>query len=390
MENRSLRIGFVSIWFERGQAYVTKMLRDVISTRHQTYVFARTGGVYGEAKLETEGMWKVPNLTIHPSYDISPKRLNNWIYENDLDIIIFNEEYDWELVEAAKSTGATITTYLDYFKEDWRPKMHHYDAVLCSTQRSYRLVQFSCPAHYIGWAVDTELFTPRSSGNAPYTFFHNAGWLGINYRKMTPAAIAAFDALSKHLSDITLFVHAQASLDKLPPRIIRIIENNDRITYHIETVPAPGLYHMGNVLLFPSKLEGLGLPQFEALSCGLPIIAVNAPPMNEIIDHGHTGLLVNVARRKTRQDNISFHENILDLKDFVMKMARLAKDRKLTQDMSKKARQVALSVYNMDSFGDRVCTILETCHAEKSGKVSKARDLYSPQKPPNTEVQCAE
>jgi tetratricopeptide (TPR) repeat protein len=45
---KKLNIGFVSIWFERGQSYVTKTIRDVLAKEHNTFVFARTGGVYGK------------------------------------------------------------------------------------------------------------------------------------------------------------------------------------------------------------------------------------------------------------------------------------------------------------------------------------------------------
>src|SRR3972149_5943258 len=64
--NKRLKIGFVSIWFERGQSYVTKTLRDVIAKNHETFVFARTGGVFGQPKLEVQGYWDIPNLTTHP------------------------------------------------------------------------------------------------------------------------------------------------------------------------------------------------------------------------------------------------------------------------------------------------------------------------------------
>ncbi len=100
-----------------------------------------------------------------------------------------------------------------------------------------------CNAHYIGWGVDTELFRPGKSEDKKYTFFHNAGWLGTNYRKMTPSLIIAFDAVSRLLPYVTLLIHAQAELEKLPPEVINIVRNNPRITYHVETVPAPGLYH---------------------------------------------------------------------------------------------------------------------------------------------------
>ncbi|MBN1848829.1 MAG: tetratricopeptide repeat protein [Deltaproteobacteria bacterium] len=369
-------IGFVSIWFERGQAYVTKILMDALSNKHQTFILARTGGVYHQPKIETKGAWDVPNLHVHPQYDIPADVMVNWIRHNQLDAVVFNEEYDWDLVRAAKSAGARVFTYLDYYKDDWKPLMGMYDAVLCSTKRTYDLVKDLCHAHYIGWGVDTHLFRPVDDGTPKYTFFHNAGWLGINYRKMTPAVIAAFDALSKRKPDVTLFVHAQIGLEKLPPEVVDIIHHHDRITYHVETIPAPGLYHKGRILLFPSKLEGLGLPLLEGLACGLPAIVTNAPPMNEFVQHGVNGLLVRVARTIERFDHIAFPETIVDMTDMISKMSMLADHPEVVQEMSKNARVSAEKASNVLNLSERVNQVFRQCLNTKRDHSSK--DLALP------------
>jgi 1,2-diacylglycerol 3-alpha-glucosyltransferase len=350
---RRLNVGFIAIWFERGQSYVTKMIRDAVSERHETFVFARTGGVYDKPMLETTGQWAVPNLTVWPRYDIPVEVLTKWIEDKRLDVVVFNEEYDWKLIKATKLAGVKVFTYLDYYKDEWKNYMGLYDAVLCSTKRTYQLVKEACHAHYIGWGVDTDLFRPP--GEKPeYTFFHNAGWLGINFRKMTPAVIAAFDAISKVMPDINLFVHSQADVHLLPPVVTDIVDNNPRITYHVETLPAPGLYHKGRIMIFPTKLEGLGLPLFEGLACGLPVIATNAPPMNEFIQDGLNGLLVNVAHRMTRADNIAFPEEIVDLTDLSIKMATLASDTDLYESMSLKAREYAEDDLHFSNLTERI------------------------------------
>ena len=103
--DRRLNVGFISIWFERGQSYVTKMIRDAVAMKHNTFVFARTGGVYGQPMLETSGQWAIPNLTVWPQYDITGQAITQWIRDNNLDTVVFNEEYDWNLVKAVKATG---------------------------------------------------------------------------------------------------------------------------------------------------------------------------------------------------------------------------------------------------------------------------------------------
>jgi glycosyltransferase involved in cell wall biosynthesis len=358
VKRKSRKIGFVSIWFERGQSYVTKMLRDVLAGDHETFVFARTGGVHGRPMLETHGAWHVPNLTTFGAYQIPHDTIKNWIAASDLDVVIFNEEYDWSLVEFCKDCGVKVATYLDYYKDEWRPKMSVYDAVLCSTKRTYHLVRNSCAAHYVGWAVDTQLFKPVGNQGDKAIFFHNAGWLGINFRKMTPAVILAFDALSREFPEISLFVHAQCELEKLPIQMVKIVKQNPRIQYHVETVPAPGLYHKSRVLLFPTKLEGLGLPLLEALACGLPAVATDAAPMNEFIRHGYNGLLVRVAHRFTREDNIAFPEEVIDVNDLVAKMRDVVTQPKRLEEMSSNARNFAETELDMKKFAERVNRIV--------------------------------
>jgi len=358
-----LRIGFVSIWFERGQAYVTKTLRDVLARHQATFVLARTGSVYGQAKLDTQGFWDVPNLTVHPDYRIPPPKLVEWIRQNRLDAVVFNEEYDWNLVRAAQSAGAKVLAYLDYYKENWKPLMSLYDGVLCSTLRTFYLVRDICEAHYVGWAVDSDLFRPTEDvpgggDEDEFTFFHNAGWLGINYRKMTPAVIEAFDRVARDLPTATLLVHAQTELERLPPEVVRIVHENARITYRVETLPAPGLYHKGRILLFPSKLEGLGLPLLEGMACGLPAIATDAPPMNEFVQDGHNGLLLRVARTVTRGDHIAFPETIVDLDDLAGKMLRLGQNEAETRRMGRNARRYAVERLSLGLLAERLNGVL--------------------------------
>ena len=58
-------------------------------------------------------------------------------------MVIFNEEYDWNLVIAARDTGIQVLTYLDYYKEDWKQYMRLYDAVLCSTKGRFIWLKIS-------------------------------------------------------------------------------------------------------------------------------------------------------------------------------------------------------------------------------------------------------
>ena len=51
------------------------------------------------------------------------------------------------------------------------------------------------------------------------------------------------------------------------------------------------LYNAATLFVYPSIIEGFGLPPLEAMSCGTPIITSDVPPINEVV--GNAGILVN-------------------------------------------------------------------------------------------------
>jgi len=85
------------------------------------------------------------------------------------------------------------------------------------------------------------------------------------------------------------------------------------------------LYQESDVAVLPSKWEGLGLTFLEAIGCGLPIITVDAPPMNEFVVDGATGYLVNIDHEKQYPD-IFVPGMFPDITDMARKMDALAND----------------------------------------------------------------
>ena len=52
------------------------------------------------------------------------------------------------------------------------------------------------------------------------------------------------------------------------------------------------LYKLCQIYVLSSYSEGFGLPMLEAFRFHKPVVAVDAPPFNEIIEHGKTGILI--------------------------------------------------------------------------------------------------
>jgi glycosyltransferase involved in cell wall biosynthesis len=101
-----------------------------------------------------------------------------------------------------------------------------------------------------------------------------------------------------------LVIHSQQNLEDFFPELRDLIGDLERrkvLICHKRTVPAPGLYHLGDVYVYPSRLDGIGLTVAEALSCGLPVITSDNPPMNEFVN-GTNGKVIKIDRLFARSD----------------------------------------------------------------------------------------
>ena len=276
-----MKTGFVTYWFERGQAYVTKNVIQAIQDDCDVFVFARSAGI-----LKTDGEWAIPNLTTHDQYQIPKHVLRKWITDNDLDVVFFNEEYDLGLVFMAKDMGVKTVGiyYWELFDPGYvKPCNTAYDAIICPTKCNFEKFKSFGMAniHYIKWGVDLDVFKPAiREPNEKVRFFHPAGWGGMHNRRGTEFVLQAIKAMD---ADAELLIHTQRDQISL--------EQQNGITLVSGTVSREELicmYQESDVAVLPSKWEGLGLTFLEAIGCGLPIITVAAPPMTEFVDYGET------------------------------------------------------------------------------------------------------
>ena len=64
---------------------------------------------------------------------------------------------------------------------------------------------------------------------------------------------------------------------------LNLIDNVIFLDYVVEA-DLPALYSGARLLLFPSLLEGLGMPILEAMASGCPVVTSNRSPMAELVD----------------------------------------------------------------------------------------------------------
>jgi len=371
----TLKVGFVSLWYERGQAYVTQMLRNAVAMEHETYVLARNDTDASRSLLTTAHEWAIPNLTTHPEYALPRDLIRQWITDNGVEVVFFNEEYDLGLVQAAHETGAR--TIGIYYWELFDPAAAEpvnavYDAVICPTRCSYerfRALGITRAVH-VPWGIDTDLFRPVDRPvREKVRFFHPAGWGGLHARRGTQAVIDAFREAD--LADAELLVHTQHGEG---------IEREGNITIRHGTVPREELvrmYQESDVAVLPSKWEGLGLTFLEAMGCGLPIITLDAPPMSDFVVDGETGILCPVSE-STRYEGIYVEGVDATTADLAAAMARLAE--RETLSAMRAATLCHAPEYAWSERGRAVLEIVDAVRATASHADPNHHELRLPRK----------
>lgn len=338
-----MRIGFVTYWFERGAAYVTRQYMQLLEENNELYVYAR-GGVYAKGNP----IWDTDNVTWGirqngPS-DIFWPDFDKWIKHNKLDVIFFNEQREMNVVVKLrkKYPQVKIGAYIDYYRADTVQDFGIYDFLICNTRRHYSVFSWHPYCYYVPWGTDIDLFKPKTSNKKlqMVTFFHS---MGLSTRKGSDALLDVFLRTDLHEKS-RLIIHTQEG--NRPETSLsdeELLKNNVEIIE--KTVTAPGLYHLGDVYVYPTILEGIGLTMYEALSCGLPLITTDEPPMNEVVVNG-VGELVEVESYKSREDGYYWPLSYVNKKSLYDKMMIYANHPEKIADISQQARRVAVEKYN--------------------------------------------
>jgi 1,2-diacylglycerol 3-alpha-glucosyltransferase len=297
-----MRIGIVTTWFERGAAYVSRMFMETLSKNHIVYIYARGGEEYavGDPTWDNENVTWGKHVNCQSPNPVNWKDFYNWVKSNHLEVIIFNEQRDWDVILkcAWLLPNTRIGAYIDYYTATTIPFFKLYDFVICNTKRHFEIFKSHPQSVYIPWGTNVEIYKPinRTKKHNHIIFFHSCG---MNYvRKGTDLLVEAFKLLE---GESLLIIHSQKVIQDqdLRERILK----NPKIQLIEKTVGIPGLYNEGDIYVYPSRLDGIGLTIAEALSSGLPVITTDEAPMNEFVKHGINGRLVKVIRQFSRDDN---------------------------------------------------------------------------------------
>ena len=142
------------------------------------------------------------------------------------------------------------------------------------------------------WGIHPELLAvpARRSDDGLVRFVFPGGFLG--HRKPAEPVVEAFSKARGE--QLRLLVKAQVERSRLEA-LLPMIEADERI--ELRLADEPWHEHLAavaanDVSISPSRWEGFGLPLYEAVAFGMPTIANDDPPMNEVVVDDVNGLLV--------------------------------------------------------------------------------------------------
>jgi glycosyltransferase involved in cell wall biosynthesis len=140
---------------------------------------------------------------------------------------------------------------------------------------------------------------------------------------------------------VTYNVSGQSTFDRLVDEYG--LRDCVRVVTRIPEEEKIRLYAQSDVLVFPSRYEGFGLPPLEAMACRVPIVATNIPVLDESITNGENGLLV------PRNDPAALAAAI----------ERVLTDEPLRQALIASGRQRVARDYGEPLLGERMSALYE-------------------------------
>jgi glycosyltransferase involved in cell wall biosynthesis len=143
------------------------------------------------------------------------------------------------------------------------------------------------------WGVDLTHFSPSSVVHRPssgFTIFCNRSW-EPNYG--VDVLARAFVKVAQQRPEVSLMLLAGGSQGPVIRQILSSGGILDRVTFagQIGQKDLPRYYHMADLYISPSHVDGSSVSLMEALACGLPCLVSDIPANEEWVFEGQNGWL---------------------------------------------------------------------------------------------------
>lgn len=188
------------------------------------------------------------------------------------------------------------------------------------------------PIQVIYNSVDTKLFYPKHKirkKNEPLRLLYVGSW-------MKRKGVDLLPLIMRELGDeFELYYTGGSAAKKDKLKMPKNMHDLGRLSQKevIQTMQGADL------LLFPSRSEGLPLVVIEALACGLPVIAIKGTAVDEIVEHGVNGYIA-----QDTTEIISLLESLYN-KDLLLELSKSA-----TQTIPKKFSERSMLIDYINNY----------------------------------------
>lgn len=236
------------------------------------------------------------------------KALADHIKEHQYDVVIFGSGFEdsllLALVRKRLPPGTRIlawshSSYDNYFtgmgvffsrymKEAVKAYYRNFDEVIVLSDRDEKdfREKHHLPARRI---YNPNTMKPaRVSALTSRTFVY-AG--ALSRQKGADLAVLAFHKFTETDREWNLHIYGEGPLKGWIEEYASVHGLQHRIILHGPSGNMEEEFPRHSILVFPSRCEGFGLVQVEAMCCGLPILAADIPVCREIAGRHHAGIL---------------------------------------------------------------------------------------------------
>lgn len=193
----------------------------------------------------------------------------------------------------------------------------------------------------IPWGVDTELFTPgpaTSNDSFKILFVGN-----ISLRKGFHFLLEAFKQLQLPGMELTIIGH---QLDPVSGQALHAYDGLFSWIPRVQYDELPRWYQASDVFICPSLAEGSAMVTYEAMACGVPVIATKNT--GSIVRDGRDGFIIPVG----------------DVDAIKEKIELLYRNRSMARRMGREARQ-AVEDYTWERYRERVIDAYQRIASER-------------------------
>ncbi|MDP7027979.1 MAG: glycosyltransferase [Candidatus Marinimicrobia bacterium] len=372
---KKINIGIVTAWGECGMGYIAKNWVYTL----EKYNFKFNYNIFCRAVDKfTPFRWKGNNVIQGPeTMNIDNKIFWNWIDTFKPEIILFQDQNTYSnskmVSESTKlrGMGIKLINYADWiYQNDLKNYKGLYDINLAHISRNYDWLLENKLEHpiLIKWGVILKNFPFKiRQVEKVIKFYINLGSgsdrKGYQY---IPKALKLMKG--NFLRRIFLpirknyefnFTSQYRSEKNLNRKFLNEINNISQCNFIIQTADNSkgGLFNKGDVYVYPTTMEGVGLTITEAMASGMPVVTTNYPTMNEWLNDNIEGRLINI--KKTKKTVLEIKKVIPDTKHLAEILIDYIDNPKIVKEQSINARKRIEKFYDWDDRDEQIITLFD-------------------------------